>query len=313
MSIKVFTIAILFTLLISSYGCGLENLRSTAKPGITALIIGSKEIYENSSGAYSVVVSNAVNPAFQWICSAPDLGTFTQPTASSTEFRVREIQTEVHEVTVSVSVQGEDGNSTTVAMAVNIRKEQNCGLTVSEISGPANLEKGGSEAYSVSATNDTGISYKWTCVPGSTGSFTTPFQESTQFAPSVSLSQSTKVTLQVEVKSDHCSAKVKSKVVDIAVPQQECDLAVGDIEGVFSLRESTCRGYSITAYAGRGVTYNWSCYPASAGSFLNPTEHISSFCANQVINDAPVTVMVDVNGDDCDPVIKEKEIQIKAQ
>lgn len=96
---------------------------------------------------------------------------------------------------------------------VNIHIDQST-LVVSSISGGSTINEGTCASYSVTASGDTGITYSWTCIPSSGGTFSTPNAAVTNFCAN-NVSQDTQVTLQVDVSSDNYGTVRKSTVITV--------------------------------------------------------------------------------------------------
>lgn len=75
-------------------------------------------------------------------------------------------------------------------------------LDVNQIQGPASLTENIPGSYSITASGDTGIKYKWSCAPPGAGSIQNPTGPSITFTP-YSVDADTQVTIRVDVSSDN--------------------------------------------------------------------------------------------------------------
>jgi len=85
---------------------------------------------------------------------------------------------------------------------------------------------------------------------------------------------------------------------------------IGNITGPDSLKENAAAEFSITTESGTNVKYAWSCDPAEAGQFENPTSQSAKFTANEVETDTQVQIRVIVSSDQYGPILKTKNLQI---
>jgi hypothetical protein len=97
-------------------------------------------------------------------------------------------------------------------------------------------------------------------------------------------------------------------VVNIHIDQST--LVVSSISGGSTINEGSCTSYSVTASGDTGITYSWTCIPASGGTFSAPNAATTNFCANNVSQDTQVTLQLDVSSDNYGTVRKSTVITV---
>jgi hypothetical protein len=85
---------------------------------------------------------------------------------------------------------------------------------------------------------------------------------------------------------------------------------LGEIQGPDSIKETTTVEFSITVDGATGISYQWSCYPVSAGSFDSPNSAKTKFVTAAVQDDSAVEIWVLITTDQYGPVLKRKDITV---
>jgi len=183
------------------------------------------------------------------------------------------------------------------------------GLFIGEIQGPASLDENTSVQFSVVADGDFNITYNWTCDPVDSGTWANGDSSNATF--NAGLVESDKpVTIRVMVNSANGFPQTGSLEITI-VNVNTNQLVVGDIAGPDAVDENSSAQYSITASGDTGITYLWSCDPASAGACTNQTSATATFNAGPVDTDTEAKIKVTVNSDLGVPINKEFSITVK--
>jgi hypothetical protein len=184
-------------------------------------------------------------------------------------------------------------------------------LLVNAIVGMSEIEGGGEIEFSVSAAGDSGITYSWTCDPPEKGYFDTPNDSHSVFH-AIEVDTVREVEIKVLVKSDNCLTGIQ-KVKTVSIQPDSCYYSVTGILGQPSLLEMHSEIYSVmvSAYSVPGITFNWTCDPTTAGYFTDPHLRIVEFNANAVNDNTDVSLQVEVDSDECDPVDREKHVTVE--
>jgi len=265
-------------------------------------ISGPGAVGEDSSNDYSVAATGDTGITYLWTCEPATAGTFTDPTGATATFNSGFVGADTS-ITIRVTVDSDNYGPEARTMKVTI--VDNEVLWVGEIEGPAQVDEDSEVDFTVSAINDSGITYLWECDPPSLGSFTNETEASATFH-AAELDADTPVAVQVTVNSDHHGPEVRSKDVQI----MNLVLLVGDITGPASVNEDTQSQYGVTASGDTEITYLWECDPADAGSFTNGDKATATFNAGPIWADTPCTIQVTVDSAHNDPVVKTLAIDI---
>jgi hypothetical protein len=88
-------------------------------------------------------------------------------------------------------------------------------LNVGSVQGPISVNEGASAQYSINASGDTGITYQWTCNPGSAGTFTNATSATCTFT-AAAVTADTSATISVTVNSDNDGPEVAQLNITVA-------------------------------------------------------------------------------------------------
>ena len=184
------------------------------------------------------------------------------------------------------------------------------GLVVEAITGPDSVNENTDAQYSVTASGDTNITYAWACEPASTGTWTNQ-QSATATFHAGFVTTNTQVTIRVTVNSDKGQSIIRDRIITVK-DTGAVGPTVGDITGSLTVNENSSAQYSVSVTGGTGVTYAWSCEPASAGTWTNQATSTGTFNASSVSADMSVTVKVAVNSNELSaPIVRELGITVK--
>jgi len=87
-------------------------------------------------------------------------------------------------------------------------------------------------------------------------------------------------------------------------------LTVGSVQGPASVNEGASAQFSVTASGDTGITYQWACNPASAGTLTNAASSTCTFVAATVTIDTAVTISVTVTSDNDGPEVAQLSITV---
>jgi len=253
---------------------------------------------------YHVDASGDTGITYQWAIDPPSAGSFKVNGSATTAFIAAPRSNDTY-ATIRVVVNSDNSDSVVKEKDIEIKDVE--ALTVGEIQGPPTVTENTSTDYTVTAEGDTGIKYQWECTPTSAGTFTNPKSPHCVFDAGP-VTVNTSATLKVSVRSDNYGPVVKTLNIQIKDANK---LVVGDITGPVAVYENSSTKYSITASGDTGITYQWACIPASAGSFVNPQNATTTFNSMTVYADTLVTVQVTVDSDNFTPVVKQIDVTIK--
>jgi len=180
------------------------------------------------------------------------------------------------------------------------------GFKVGAITGPTEVSANSSADYSVTASGATGITYQWAVDPASAGSFANATSATATFS-AAHLEEDTNAEIQVVVNADTDGPVFKKISILITGVGK---LVVGDIDGPDSIDEGVPVDFTVTASGDTGITYQWSCFPDTAGTLANETTATMTFTGTDVASDTAITIQVIVRSENNDPVLKTSDVTL---
>jgi hypothetical protein len=286
-------------LLLSAIGCN--------GGGGGGLVIGDIEgpslVAENSSFDFSIEVTGDTGISYAWAVEPASAGNFTNQTSATTTFKATTVNGHLDAV-IRVTVHSGRFGPEVRSREIEIREVGN--LTVSDISGAAEVPEDSASVFSVEADGDFGIEYEWTCDPSSAVSFTLPESpETTIVTPFIGADMP--VTLTVTVTSDNFGPVTRS--IDVTILETQV-LEAEEIEGPGLIEEGFPSEYSVEAYGDSGIAYQWTVDPPSAGSFDDPTSATTHFTSSQVDGEESARIWVEMSSDFYSDVRKSVDIEV---
>jgi len=270
-------------------------------------ILGPDLLNENSSGSYCVTAGGDDGISYRWSCVPADAGEFVPPDSANTVFTPGEVA-QATTVRISVEVNSFESGPIVRTLDVSVMNVPTPVLTVGAIDGPQVVYENSEMEYSVTASGDTGINFKWTCDPPGAGVFQSPESATAVFIAS-EVTEDTNASLSVTVVSDNCPPETRTQDIVVRV----CGFTVGDIVGPAAIIDTTTASYSVDASGDSGITYQWSCSPTSAGQFDSPTSAAANFTAADVADDLAVVISVVVTSEHCGTIEKTLDAVVSNQ
>jgi len=268
-------------------------------------IEGPLIIAENMTVEYSIPADGVNGISYTWSIDPPTAGTIQNPTSSTIQFKAVILDSHM---TAKITVVVSAGNRDPEIRSLNIEIRDLGDLEAANIEGPDILDENAIARFSVLVSADIIPSYEWTCEPTGSGTFISPNESETMFRASF-FGEDTDIELSATINAASLEPVTISKTVAI---RDIYSLSVGQIEGITMIEENKAAVFSVDASGDSEISYIWTCYPASVGTFLKQNSPSVGFLAADVEDIQNVLIKVKVGSKNSPAVSREFETNIRS-